>query len=330
MRASPDEQARAAALSDRLLAGALGDGRALDRPVPAPRDVPAEPWLGAVLVSVEERFSAFALAEAQGLLDEAGARLDRDGAASATRAELIELFLWRARVAEALDDEVGAAEAARQALAIDAALSVDPTRHPPTLAARIDAARGAATRCPFPLAISPPDARIAIDGAPAGPAPTEVGCGRHWVRVDAEGHEPIARAVLADAALPVEPVALAVAPWRALALPSAPGAPRPPLWGTAARALGRELLVLDVERRDDALVVTLGELHVDAPLDATPDDLVALLRAARVPVSGELDVGLVVGVSVGAAAVVAVAITLAVVLTAPAPEGFVLRGEIVP
>lgn len=328
VRAEPGETERAGELRTRLEAGALG--RPFEPPPPAPPPPTTEPWLAALLTAAEDRFVAFDLEGAQALLDEALARLDREGPGASARSELVELLLWRARAAEALEDAPRADQAVAQALAIAPDLVVDPSRHPPSLAARVDAARASLTRCPFPLSV-PEGASVSVDaGAPAPPA--ELPCGRHWITVVAAGHRPLTRAVLADAALPIEPLALELDPGAALALPSTPGTEPPALWDEAARALSRPLVVLDVAREGERLRVQLGDQVVHAPLSASAGEVIALLRAAADalgPSSGP-DVGVVVAVTAGSALAVALAITLGVVLTQPAETGFTARGTILP
>jgi hypothetical protein len=330
VRADPAQRERAEAIAARIVDGALGEARPLRRPERAADEDVAEPWIASVLASAEERFVAFALTDAAVLLDAAVDRIEREGPASLSSAELVELWLWRARIAEALDDADGADAAARQALAIDPALAVDPTRHPPTLAARVERARGAMERCPFPLSVSPEGALVGLDGRPATRPPAEVPCGRHWLLLEAPGHRRTARAVLADAALPPEPVALALAPAAALALPSPPGAPVPTLWRDAARALDGELVLLDVAVEEERLSVRFDGTEVHAPIGAGPDEVLNLLRAARAPAQRGPDVGLAVGIGVGSAAAVALAVALAVVFGTPAPSGFTLRGTVEP
>jgi hypothetical protein len=283
-----------------------------------------------VLASAEERFVAFALSDAALLLDAAVARIDREGPAGLSTAELVEVWLWRARLAEALDDADGADAAARQALAIEPALEVVPTRHPPTLAARVERARSTLEPCPFPLSLTPEDALVVLDGRPRARPPDALACGRHWVRIEAPGHVTESRAVLADAALPPEPVTLALAPAAALALPSAPGAPIPALWRDAARNLGRELVLLDVATEGERLSVRFDGTAVHAPLGAGPDEVVDLLRAARAPAREGSDVGIAAGIGVGSAAAIAIAIAIAVVFGTPEPSGFTLRGTVEP
>lgn len=330
VRADPAQHEDAEAIAARIVDGALGEARLVRRPERAAEQDVAEPWIASVLASAEERFVAFALTDAATLLDAAVARIDREGPASLGSAELVELWLWRARVAEALDDPDGADAAARQALAIEPSLAVDPTRHPPTLAARVERARGSVARCPFPLSLRPEGTRVVLDGRPATSPPDEIPCGRHWLLLEAPGHRSLARAVLADAALPPEAVALALAPDAALALPSPPGAPVPSLWRDAARALDTELVVLDVAVEQDRLSVRFDGTEVHAPLGAGPDEVVDLLRAARAPAQPGPDVGIAAGIGIGGAAAVALAIALAVVFGTPAPSGFTLRGMVEP
>lgn len=330
VRAEPAQRGIAEAVAGRVVDGALGETRTLRRPERDVEQDVAEPWIASVLAAAEERYVAFALTDAAVLLDAAVDRIDREGPASVSLAELVELWLWRARLAEALDDADGADAAARQALALDPWLAVNPTRHPPSLAARVERARGAVEQCPFPLSVRPEGTRVVLDGRPAASPPDEVACGRHWLLLEAPGHARMARVVLADAALPREPVALALAPAAALALPCAPGAPVPAPWREAARALGVELVLLDVTAEGERLSVRFDGTGVHAPLGAGPDEVLALLRAARAPAEPGPDVGVGVGVGVGSAAAVALAIALAVAFGTPAPPGFTLRGTVEP
>lgn len=331
VRAPPGERDRAHSIASRILAGALGDGRDLVAPPAAPTSAVGEDgWLTRALLEAEDHYSRFGLEDARAVLDAALARLDRDGTAGATTRDLVELFLLRARVAQAGADPDAARAAARAALAIEPGLVVDEERHPPTLTELVLAERASVARCPVSLLLAPEAALASIDGAPFGPPPATLGCGTHWVVVVAPAYrsQSFRLELLPDAA--VRRVELTLDAGAAFALGSEPFSTPPEPMETAANSLDRELVFLDVATQDGALVVSLDGRRVRAPLGATPDEIVALLRAAT-RVDGGLDPGLVAGVSVAIGVALAVAIGIAVgVATASPPTSFELRGQLGP
>lgn len=329
VRASVAERVRADLVAELVIGGALRDGRSIARaPIPA-ADEPASTALGAAILRAEEQFARLSFEEARLTLDEARHELDARGPGAATRSELVELFLLRARVADALGDEPASSESLGDALAIEPDLVVDLARHPPALAARVEAMRAALRRCVVTLVLDPAGADVAIDGGPAGTIPSELGCGSHWATVTAPGHLPRSVAFSAEDAPRRVSVGLELDLGAAFATVGAPGEPPSTLALRAAETMGRELILLDISV-DDGLHVRLGDVRVDAPLHATPDEIVALLRAAARPIEGP-DPGIVAGVSIGAALAVALAVTVAVLATMPGPPtGFELRGHVLP
>lgn len=331
VRAEDALRARAEAVAQRIADGALGDGRDVARPPVPMRDGPVrDGWLARTLIEAEDHYARFALDDAAAVLEDARARLDADGTVGATHDELVELFLLRARVAQARGDAEAATVAAREALAIAPALVVDAARHPPTLAALVDDLRSEVGACPVAVERVPAESLVSIDGAPPGPVPATLGCGAHWLWISAPAY--VGRGLVLE--LGDEPartrVALELDPGAALALAADARTATSPLAAEAAAALGRELLVLELRAEDGGVVVSLGERRVHAAAGATVDELVALLAAAGRPAGG-LETGVVVGVGVAAALAIAVAVTVAVVVaTAPAPTAFELRGVFLP
>lgn len=331
VRASEAERARAEAVAGRILEGALGDGRDLVAP-PAPRSVLAadEDWLARIVLEAEDHYAHFALPDAQAVLDQALARLDREGPAGARTVDLVELFLLRARVAQAMGELERAREAARGALSVAPDLAVDDARHPPTLAALVEAERPAVAHCPVTLELGPEGALASVDGAAPAPAPASLPCGAHWLVISAPAHVTSALRFDASPDGAARRVTLTLDPGAALAARSEPFSPVSALAQAAALVLERELVLLDVAEDAGGLSIALGERRVRAPSGATPDEIVALLRAAG-RVEGGPDVGLVVGLGAGVAVALALAITIAVVVSSPAtPTSFELRGQFLP
>jgi hypothetical protein len=334
VRAREEDRVFAEALAERLRSGALEDGRDLIAPPGRTPTIEAG-WLERSVLEAEDHFARFALEEARAVLGRAVVRLDRDGPRGVTTRGLIELFLLSARIEQALGEVGLAAHAARAALAIDPSLVVDEERHPPTVTALVEAARGTLSRCPLTLAFTPAEAEVAVDGGPPSAPPTSLPCGEHWLEVSMPGYESEGRHVILDPAeaLPVLSIALRLDVAAALdgAAPEDAASAPSPLAEQAAASLGRELVVLDVARDGDQRIVALGDRRVRAALGATPDEVIALLRAAGRIEGGGVDLGLAAGIGVGAALAVATLVTvLAVALNQPPPSGFLLRGEILP
>lgn len=330
VRAAPAESERARALEERILDGALEDDRDL-APVPPPLARPLEDgWLGRAVLAAEDQFARFDLPSAAGTIEDARARLDRDGPGGVSTAELVELFLLATRIAHAREDAEGARAAVHRALAIDPDLVVDPERHPPTTTVLVDAERTSVVRCPVVLVLTPSEATVSIDGRAAAPVASTLPCGEHYLSASAPGYLEAALHFTASSSGGPTELELRLDPGAALVLPSLPFSEASALERRAARSLGRELVFLDLLRDGDALLVALGERRIRAPGGATVDQLVLLLRAAG-RTEGGLDVGVVVGVSIGAAVALAAAITaIVLVASAPPPTGFELRGQILP
>ncbi len=327
MRSGPDLGAEAAAIADRIVERSALDGTDRVRaPVPLRRE-PSDP-VGEALTRADEEFASLAFGAAQASIAQALTAID-DGA-TVTRATLLDVLLVASMIYGATGDTVLADRAAHGALAIDPTLEIDPSRYPPTLAARIDALRPAVARCPIALRLDPSDAALVIDGEPVSTLPTELGCGAHWLSATRVGYGPRTERVElgpenASAAIAL---VLTIDPASALALSGEPGTPVPALSERAAATLGRSLVVLDlVHTEDGALLATLGARSVRTSASSTPDEIAQALLA---PIEHRTDTDLIVGVSVGvgAAVLAAIAIGLAVALAPSGSSGWTGIGEV--
>lgn len=275
--------------------------------------------------------------EARAALDDLVARADATGGAGVDRRMLIEALLLHAMADQALGD-AGAADAAiARALAIDPALDPSPASYPPALRERVAALRTATDdRAASELRFVdvPEDATIVLDGAPLdrGARVARVAPGIHLVRVEAAGFA--ARGERLDVRAPAIDVRVALTPDPAATLrdPGPPDGRAPDRLREAARALGAELLLVDVVERDGArraitfdaatsrqLTVSLAGA-IDTPA-AIADPLSSQLAAPRViaeptPPADASDDSTILWIAGGAAVAVVAAIVTVVAISA--------------
>lgn len=328
MRAAPALHDEAEAVADRIVERRAAAGvdvvRAPALTTPTPPDTVA-----AATLRADEAFAALSFGDARRALDAAFALVDAGGAT--TRAELVALWLLAAMLDDAVDDDAHADEAARNALAIEPALAIDPARYPPTLSARVDALRATLPRCALALRLDPADAALQVDGDAVSAPPTELPCGTHWLEASRPGFAPLRRRVVLSAGAEplVVPLALVIDPAAALATPTRAGEPVPALVERGASSLGRALTVLDLTRdADGSLHATLLERSVHLGARATPDEIASALLA---PIDQGPDTAVIVGASVGVgvAVIAAIAIGVGVALSSSPPSSWNGVGEVI-
>jgi hypothetical protein len=327
VRATPELAAEADAVAARIVERRAAEGVDVTRaPSPPREEAPETSPIVEATRSADEAFGTLALAEAERAIGAALTAAEHDGVR--TRSEILDALLLAAMIRAAAADERGADEAVRAALAVDATLVIDPERYPPTLAARVDAARPSVARCTLVLATDPTDAEATLDGEPVASG-AEAGCGLHWITVSRRGYATTSRRiVLAPGDAESVSIALAIDPATALAQAGAPGTPIDPLVERGAAALGRGLVVLDLARDDaHALVATLGTRSARWSSPVTPDTIADALLAPATR-GGDDTVAIGVGIGIGAAVALAIAIGVAVAV-APGPTGWIGNGEVV-
>lgn len=131
------------------------------------------------------------LEDATRLLGEAKAEIDRTGAAELTEAQLSDLFLYRALLAESRQDPTTTWDELVAALTVAPTRVLDPARFPPRVASELDRVRKTLETRPRPmLRVDVPDGCTArVDGAAiSGPTPHLLGT--HWVSVTCTAHQP--------------------------------------------------------------------------------------------------------------------------------------------
>ncbi len=266
------------------------------------------------------------------------ARLDANGGAGLSRADLLDALLLDAMAAQALGDDAAADGALDRALVVEPDLALDPAQYPPTLRQRL-ATRRAARSDPTTMATivvrdAPPSATVYIDGEalPASKRSATVTPGPHLLRVEAPGFEPHARRLDVAAPTTVVPVTLAVDAGARLHGRTDPGRSPDASLRAAARALGGSLLLVDLVSAPTGTRVVLDDVSAGrrVQIAASPSDvrhpafLAARLARALSTSPTRSTVGGIPArvwwVSAGAAAVAIAAVALIVATTAsPAP-----------
>ncbi len=205
-----------------------------------------------------------------------GRGLDPDG--------LTELWLLLAMTQAALGDEAASQAAIERALAIDDALEVDPARYPPTLVSQVEARRALPREHgTLLLSVAPEGASVMVDGraVTAADLTIELPVGRHWVRADAPARTSVGAEVELTEAGESLRLALPIDPGLALTELGELGAPLPRGAQEAVSFLGVSASILEVERQDDEVVLSLVDAAsgARATLRASPPE--ARQRAAE-------------------------------------------------
>ena len=308
-----------------------------EAPAPVALDVPDE---RAALADAARAYTALRPAEARQALEALLARADTRGTSGLDAAGFTQALLLLALCAQATGDEAAADAALDRLLAANPDVAADPIAYPPPLRERLERRREAVAAWPLVTLelTTTPGARLELDGRAlvAGQTRPRVAPGPHLVRATAAGHLPSGQRIDVRA----EPTSLALPltldPGAALVAPGSPDDPPGEPLRSAARALASTLLVVDVRRGADGLVVRAQDLASSRHAELrVPAELTARALASRIvaalfsptetprvppPRGPRLWPWLV-----AAGAVVVGGVVLGVALSAPdAPTGFVL------
>ncbi|MBI2894759.1 MAG: PEGA domain-containing protein [Deltaproteobacteria bacterium] len=258
----------------------------------APPEPPPPPPRARELIGQAGRlYASMALPDALGRIAEAALELDRTGAESAAKTDLVRLELLEALVRAVgrarPDAEVDAA--IRRAIAVDPDLALDPVEYPPWLRSRVEELRDDPSLTGTLEIAGDSGARVWVDGTSECTTPCSLVLvpGRHRVRVTFEGRRPfvavtelVAGTTAIQANLPPDELAVAAAARAAIDAGNPPG-----------EALMAYDPVVDLRRRsrpdgEVELVATLfardgARRTTRAPLGAPGDALPAAALAAR-------------------------------------------------
>jgi hypothetical protein len=312
------------------------------RDAPAPAVVEALD-ARAALDEASRSYTALRPADARQRLEALLAHADANGTAGLDDASFARALLLLALAAQAMGDAAAADVALDRLLVVAPSYEADAATYPPPLRERLErrrAAVAALSRVALRV-VTAPGAILEIDGhlLAAGQTELRVVPGRHLVRARAPSHVSVGQAVDVRADPTELALPLALDPGAVLAAPSQFGEAPPAALLSVARTLDAALLLVDVSRGPNGLVIDASDrassrrARLVAPANLTAHALAvriatALLAPARDPGTAEPRGPVLWPWLVAAGVAVAGAIVLGVALSvSDQPTGFVLVPE---